>query len=166
MDRDQVKKFLQDRGFGAVDDHRYHKIPGGKGVVVETCSWGPQYTPKQTGILRQLQTKILEHEKNTDMASPLQRISKAMAAQKKNRKKSPSVAPAIKKKAKPRPKPKNEAQLRRELAELKKLSRAQLRASRPIIKQAYLFLDKMAAFEVTTKQLETALAVRTKKKAT
>ena len=87
-----------------------------------------------------------------------------MATEKK--KKSASVATAIKKKRKPRPK--IDARAHRELAELKKLSRAQLRASKPIIEQAYLFLDKMAELETATKQLEAALAIKTtnKKKTT
>ncbi len=84
-----------------------------------------------------------------------------MATEKK--KKSASVATAIKKKRKPRPN--SDARARRELAEV---SRAHLRASKPIVEQAYLFLDKIAELEIATKQLEAVLAIKTtnKKKTT
>lgn len=152
MDRDQVKKFLQDRGFGAVDDHRYRRTPGG-GIAAETCSWGPQYTLRQREILQELQQQIIK-QNSSDMSSPLQKLSKAA----KNKKKKLAASAAIKKK--PRPKPKSDAELRRELAELKRLARGQLKATKAANKQAITFIEKMAILEATTEQLEAVLRVK------
>ena len=79
--------------------------------------------------------------------SPLQKLSKKIAAKKK-------LTVSLKKKRPARPKPKTEAELRLELTELMKLVRAEVVASNRATKQAVLFLDKMAVLEEATQNLE------------
>lgn len=61
MNHDEIVQYLKDQDFGQVDDHRYRKE--GDRVVVETCSLGPWYTPKQKKILQKLAKKINKPKK-------------------------------------------------------------------------------------------------------
>ena len=59
MDREEIIQFLKEADLGEVNDHQYHVNEHGR-VVVNTCSYGPCYTPKQSEILKQLAAKIRE----------------------------------------------------------------------------------------------------------
>lgn len=161
MDTEQIKCFLRDSDFGSVDSHR------AAGGVVETCSWGPCYTSRQTKILKELQTKIAQQQQKSsaDMSLASQKestllrynmmlMSKAAIAKKKKKRRPSAVAAK-----------KTDAELKRELAELKKLARAHIRAAKATTKQAIALLDKMGDLEAATERLDAALAVKARKKA-
>ncbi len=89
---------------------------------------------------------------NNSQAKTLQQLSKKIA---KKRKKKPAPRPR---------KPKNDAELRKELTELKKAARAQVRTAGAANKQAISFLGKMAELEAATEKLAALLRTTTTRK--
>ncbi len=106
------------------------------------------------------QQPLQEKQNKISMASsPLQHLSKASKILAIKNKK---ATKGIQKKAPRRPKPETDAELRKTLSELQKLSRAQVRAAKVVNNQVGVLLEKAAKLEAATESLEAALAAKRK----
>ncbi len=116
--------------------------------------------PTNTQHHHHQQQPLQEKQNKISMASsPLQHLAKASKILATKNKK---ATKGIQKKAPRRPKPETDAELRKTLSELQKLSRAQVRAAKVVNSQVGVLLEKAAKLEAATENLEAALAAKRK----